>query len=111
MILREFLPTWNLLSAINTWQALCGVASVIDIALDAQIGDFRRLPWARDLMAYFDWFPGGASLAAAPIWLYRELLARREISPNAVTEVSRELLIFHRYSTSIGELQPPAVAA
>jgi len=56
--IRELLPTWSLAPIVTALQALRGVASVIAIALVAEIGDFRRFPSARDLMAYFGLVPG-----------------------------------------------------
>ena len=55
--ISELLPTWSLAPVVTALQALRGVASVIAIALVAEIGDFRRFPSARDLMAYFGLVP------------------------------------------------------
>ena len=56
--IRELLPSWSLAPIVTALQALRGVASVIAVALVAEIGDFRRFPSARDLMAYFGLVPG-----------------------------------------------------
>jgi len=56
--IRDLLPNWSLAPIVTALQALRGVASVIAIALVAEIGDFRRFPSARDLMAYFGLVPG-----------------------------------------------------
>jgi transposase len=56
--IRELLPSWSLAPVVTALQALRGVASVIAIALVVEIGDCRRFPSARDLMAYFGLVPG-----------------------------------------------------
>jgi transposase len=58
MQIRDLLPNWSLAPIVTALQALRGVAAVIAIALVAEIGDFRRCPSARDLMAYFGLVPG-----------------------------------------------------
>lgn len=56
--IRELLPSWSLAPIVTALQALRGVASVIAVALVAEIGDFSRFSSARDLMAYFGLVPG-----------------------------------------------------
>lgn len=51
--IRELFPSWSLAPIVTALQALRGVASVIAVALVAEIGDFSRFSSARDLMAYF----------------------------------------------------------
>ena len=50
---------------MNLLQALRGVASVIAIALVAEIGDFERFASPRDLMAYMGLVPGEHSSGAS----------------------------------------------
>ena len=57
--IRELLQSWSLAPDRRALQALRGVASVIAVALVAEIGeDFSRFSSARDLMAYFGLVPG-----------------------------------------------------
>ena len=64
MQIRDLLPNWSLAPVVTALQALRGVASVIAVALVAEIGDFRRFPSARDLMAHFGVVPGEHSSGA-----------------------------------------------
>ena len=56
--IRELLPSWSLAPVVIALQALRGVASVIAVALVAEVGDISRFASARDLMAYFGLVPG-----------------------------------------------------
>jgi transposase len=56
--IRELLPSWSLAPVVIALQALRGVASVIAVALVAEVGDISRFTSARDLMAYFGLVPG-----------------------------------------------------
>jgi len=56
--INDLLPSWSLAPIVKSLQALRGVASVIAIALVAEIGDFERFPSPRDLMAYIGLVPG-----------------------------------------------------
>ncbi len=56
--LLQLLPTWVFEPVVKALQALRGIASVIAIALIAEIGDISRFTNPRDLMAYFGLVPG-----------------------------------------------------
>ncbi|MBS1801362.1 MAG: IS110 family transposase [Acidobacteria bacterium] len=55
--IQELLPAWSPAPIVTALQALRGVGPVIAVALVVEIGDFRRFPSARDLMAYFGLVP------------------------------------------------------
>ena len=55
--IEELLPSWAMAPVVAALQAMRGIALVVAVIVVAEVGDFRRFPNARQLMAYLGLVP------------------------------------------------------
>ena len=87
--IEELLPNWSMAPVAMALQAMRGVALVVAVTVVAEVGDFRRFPNARQLMAYLGLVPSehssGNSIRRAGITKAGNSLARRVLIEGAWT--------------------------
>jgi transposase len=99
--LHQLVPTWRGAPVVEALQALRGVSCVTAVGLVAEVGDFRRFPHPRHLMAYLGLVPSehsrGPSVRRGAITKAgnphaRRLLAEAAGAYHGIPRVSRRIL-------------------
>jgi transposase len=63
--IEELLPSWSMAPVVTALQAMRGIALVVAVTVVAEVGDFRRFPNARQLMADLGLVPSEHSSRAS----------------------------------------------